>query len=42
MEMQVVYVDVLVVVNVFIDLMLLLCVSRLLHLRPRPLRLMLG
>ncbi len=42
MEMQVVYVDVLVVVNVFIDLMLLLCVSRLLHLRPRPLRLLLG
>ena len=40
MEMRTVYIDVLVVVNCFIDLLLLLCVSRLLHLRTKPLRLL--
>ena len=38
--MRTVYIDVLVVVNCFIDLLLLLCVSRLLHLRTKPLRLL--
>lgn len=40
--MRTVYVDILMIVNMFIDAMLLLCVSRLLHLRTKPLRLLLA
>ena len=42
MKLQTVYVDILFVVNCFIDLMLLLCVGRLLHLRTKPVRLLLA
>ena len=42
MEMRTVYVDILIVVNVLIDLLLLLCTARLLHVRVKPLRLLLG
>lgn len=41
-NMRTVYVDVLIVVNVFIDLLLLLCTKRLLHLRARLWRLILA
>lgn len=36
------YVDVLVVVNMIIDLILLLCTAKLLHLRTKPLRLLIA
>ena len=40
--MRTVYVDILIIVNLFIDLLLLLCTARLLHLRVKPLRLLLA
>ena len=40
--MRTVYVDVLVVVNMLIDLILLLCAGQLLHLRTKPVRLLIS